>query len=395
MSAFQSSLSLGLIDPKAVTLYWYVVRGSGFVVFLLLTLAVCLGLLLSLRWRSDAWPRMIVEDLHKYILLTAAIFLALHIVSTLLDSFVKFQLYQVLVPFTGGYRPVWMSLGIISMYLGIALAASGYVRKLIGYRLWRTMHYGGFLAWVSALVHGITTGTDTKSTWAIAVYGISCLLVLGLLAIRFGGVPIPLGRPPRYRPRVIAGLAGGAALAAGLVALGPLQSGWAAMAGQAQIHLPTTQTAVQNVPTSAIQENISGTANADNAATQPGTALVHLRLSGQSSFPLNASYGLLLQQGFGGAQFLHGVFSLAPSSLSWNCSGPVTFQPPGTLASDCTLPNHQTFHVTTQFSIDNSGNVSGQLVASPSGGSSTQGQGQNTSSQQAPKYESESSGVES
>ena len=216
------------------------------------------------------------------------------------------------------------------------------------------------------------------------MYGVSCLAVLGLLAVRFGGVPVPLGRPPRYRPRVIAGLAGGAVLAAGLVALGPLQPGWAAIAGQSQVHAPTVQTAAQNVPTSAVQDTVSGTANADNSAAPQGTVLVHLHLSGQGSFPLSASYGLLLQQGFGGAQFLHGVFSIAPTNLAWNCSGPVSFQAPGTLTSDCTLPNHQTFHITTQFTIDNSGSVSGQLAASPAGSSSSPGQGQNTSTGQVP-----------
>src|SRR5947209_15073210 len=70
-----------LIDPGRAGLAWYLARSSGFVVYLLVTASVCLGMLLSLKWRSDTWPRMITEELHRYIMLTAGAFLALHIVS--------------------------------------------------------------------------------------------------------------------------------------------------------------------------------------------------------------------------------------------------------------------------------------------------------------------------
>jgi predicted ferric reductase len=181
--------TLFLASPQKATVYWFVARGSGFVVFGLLTVAVCLGLLLALRWRTDAWPRMITEELHPFVLIVAAVFLCLHVVSVFLDTFIHFQWYQVLIPFTSSYRVVWLSLGIIAMYLGAALALSIYLRPFIGYRAWRTMHYAGFLAWILALTHGLTMGTDAGSPWAIALYGGSALLVVGLLAIRFGGVP--------------------------------------------------------------------------------------------------------------------------------------------------------------------------------------------------------------
>lgn len=137
---------VGLVSPQSVTLYWYVVRGSGFVAYVLLTTGVLSGLLLSLRWRNSAWPRLLTEDMHQFLQLVGLVFLAVHVVTTLLDTFIRFQWYEVLIPFSGPYRVVWMGLGIIAMYLAIALALSIYVRQRIGYRAWRTLHYVGFAA---------------------------------------------------------------------------------------------------------------------------------------------------------------------------------------------------------------------------------------------------------
>jgi hypothetical protein len=361
--------TLAVVSPQSATIFWYVVRGSGFVVFLLLSSAVILGLLMSLRWRTDAWPRIITEELHKYIILVAGIFLVLHIVSTLLDSFVHFQLYQVLLPFTSGYRPFWLSLGIVSMYLGAALAGSIYLRKYIGYRAWRTFHYGGFLAWTLALTHSITTGTDTRAPWALAIYGGSALIVAGIIAVRFGGVPIPLGQPPHFRPNVVKWLGAGLALAAVLVAIGPLRPGWAAWAGTPKLHIGTKAIGAAVVPTSSFQESVTGKATPDSSNTNlgDGAVLLHLGLTAHGRQPLNLSYGLLLQQGPGGAQFIRGVFSLAPPNLSWNCSGSATLASANSLTSTCRLPGSHTLQLSLQFNIDQSGSVSGELSATPAG----------------------------
>jgi sulfoxide reductase heme-binding subunit YedZ len=366
--------TIGLVSSQSVTMYWYVVRGSGFVVFILLSLGVVLGLLMSLRWRSHAWPRIITEELHRYVMLVAGIFLALHIGSTLLDSYVHFELYQVFVPFTSSYRVIWMSAGIVAMYLAMALYASIYLRRFIGYRLWRALHYGGFFAWVLALVHGITTGTDTRARWALAIYGGSALIVALLLAARAGGLPLRIGRPAPWRPRVVAALGAALLLGALLVEIGPLQRGWAAHAGGA-ITPPVTMAAAASPPPSAFQDTMSGTADVQNpGGLQQGTELLHLQLHGDGSFPVTASYGILLAGGFGGAQFIRGVFSLAPRSLGWTCSGAVSFQPPDAFASTCSPPAGPALHVVTTFTIDQSGSVSGQVSASAAAGNGSNGQ---------------------
>ena len=366
---------LALISPGSATIYWYISRGAGFTVFILLTVAVALGMLLSLKWRSDAWPRFITNELHPFVQLVAGVFLAIHIVSVLLDSYIQFSVAGILIPLVSTYRPVWLAFGIVAMYLGVALAVSSYLKRFIGYRVWRSMHYAGFAAWLLALVHGITTGSDTRAPWATAIYAGSALLITGLLAIRFGGVPIPLGQPPRWRPRVVMALAASLVTAGFLTSIGPGARGWAARA-QA-LHLPGRSapavTAARIVLPPTFKGAINGTAQVDQNAPQlqAGTSLLQMHLTSNGSVPLKLSYGLLLAQVAGGAQFVRGAFSATPPSLEWNCSGTVTYRSPDVLDGTCKLPN-RTVEIVSHFQLDNTGTVTGQVSGMPAAGANGQ-----------------------
>lgn len=356
--------TLALVNPRAVTVYWYVVRGSGFVLYLLLSLSVILGLLMALRCRSDAWPRVITEELHRYILLVAGIFLVIHVGTTLLDSFIHLSIGQVLIPFTSTYRTIWMSAGIVSMYLAAALFLSIYTRRFIGYKAWRTMHYAGSFAWILALTHSVTSGSDTRTPWALGIYGGTALIVTLLLAVRFGGLPVPLGQRGPLRPKVLWSLSGAFLLGTLLIESGPLASHWASRAGGTPALAAVPPIATASLPPVSFTDALAGSYTQETPGSlQQGTALLHLRLRGNGSYPVTLSYGLLLQPMEGGAQFVRGVFSLSPSSLAWNCSGPVTFHAPDLLASSCSPPGRSSMRLSVRFRLDGAGRVTGQIRA--------------------------------
>lgn len=360
---------LGLSAPQSATLYWYLVRGSGFVVYVLLTAGVVLGLLLSLRWRNDAWPRLLTEDVHQFFQLLAGSFLTIHIASTLLDSYVHFAWYDVLIPLTGPYRVPWMAAGIISMYLGLALALSIYVRRQIGYRAWRLLHYGGFAAWLLALVHGIATGTDTRAPWGLAIYIASLILVAGLLAVRFAGVPLPLGLPPPLRPVVLIILLLALLLGATLAEAGPLQRGWAARAGA--IPGPRAGISVGNI---SVRDIVSGQARPYNAYTlAPGYRMLTLDIHGSGRYPVTAVYRVLVRTTHAGIRFVRGLFSLQPASGAWICSGTVQFHPPDQLVGLCRPTARATVRVDARLHLDVVRHVSGSITLSSLPGRATSG----------------------
>jgi hypothetical protein len=204
---------------------WLIARASGFTAYVLVTLAVVFGLLLSQRWQSRrVWPRIINDQLHQYTTLLAGVFTAIHGISVWIDPFTSFTLKEVLVPGVSHYRPIFMAFGIVSAYLGLAVVITGWLRPKIGYPWWRRLHYLTFVVWLFATLHGLGNGSDTRTSWAIAIYGVSIAAVVGLTITR---LLRPAGRP-RVAPRPgWATLAAALALGvAGFAALGPLRPGW-------------------------------------------------------------------------------------------------------------------------------------------------------------------------
>ncbi len=179
--------------PLASTaLTWYVARAGGLLAFALVTVSVILGLALSGRVRSTRWPAFAIEDVHRYAGLLAGAFLAVHGLALLVDGYIDFGLGALLVPGAAPTRVVPVALGVVAAELLAALAITNHYRRRIPHRVWRRLHYGNFAVWALALAHGITAGTDTASSWAVALYAFSGASVLGLLVwriLRTRGLP--------------------------------------------------------------------------------------------------------------------------------------------------------------------------------------------------------------
>ena len=167
---------------QAVT--WDVARAGGFTAYILLGLSVALGLALSMKWQSPSkWPRIINNELHNFLTLLALIFTTVHVLAVWLDPYTHFGWNEVFIPFLTHYRTIWMSLGIVALYLGIAIGISTWIRPFIGYKWWRRLHYLTLALYVLVTIHGILTGSDTGAGWGIGIYGGS-IAVIGLLLCR-------------------------------------------------------------------------------------------------------------------------------------------------------------------------------------------------------------------
>ncbi|MBE3568447.1 MAG: ferric reductase-like transmembrane domain-containing protein [Thermogemmatispora sp.] len=161
---------------------WNVARAGGLTAYLLLTLAVCAGLALSAQLQSPArWPRLVNNELHNFLTLLATIFVGLHVLAVWVDPFTHFGWNEVLIPLASHYRPIWVALGICALYLGIAIGISTLLRPHIGYRWWRRLHLLTLLLFALATLHGLGSGSDSQSWWALALYGGSLWAVGWLL----------------------------------------------------------------------------------------------------------------------------------------------------------------------------------------------------------------------
>ena len=156
------------------TLLWYTTRGAGAVSLILLSGVVVLGVLSALRVQSAGWPKFLTTGLHRNIALMAMVFLALHIVTAIVDPFTHLGWLTAVVPFSSYYRTLWLGLGTIAFELLVAIVATSLVRGLIGQGAWRAVHWLAYASWPVAVIHGFGTGTDALSGWFM-VLSIVCV----------------------------------------------------------------------------------------------------------------------------------------------------------------------------------------------------------------------------
>jgi predicted ferric reductase len=152
------------------TSFWYLSRATGFVAYLLLWGSVTWGLLLS-TGMGRAWmgpPQLL--DAHQFLSAAGAGFACFHSVVLMGDRYVSFPLRAVILPFGGSYEPLLVASGQIAAWLSLLLIASFHVRRHIGGRMWRRLHYASFVAFWLAVAHGLLLGTERTTVWANIVY---------------------------------------------------------------------------------------------------------------------------------------------------------------------------------------------------------------------------------
>ena len=153
---------------------WYATRATGLVTLLLLTASVLLGLLTAGRFTSQRWPRFLTMGLHRNLSLLVVVFLALHVGTTLVDSYVSIPVSAAFIPFTSPYKTGWLALGAVALDLLAALLATSLLRDRIGFRAWRRLHWLAYACWPVALAHGLGTGTD-RSTIGVFALALTCI----------------------------------------------------------------------------------------------------------------------------------------------------------------------------------------------------------------------------
>ncbi len=163
---------------------WVVERLFGFVAYIAVAASMIYGLLLSTKILDAIAHRPITFALHQDLAAIGLALAAVHGILLTLDRTVPFSLAQVAIPGLAPVAPLGVGVGQVGLYLMAIVVASFYVRRGIGQRAWRTLHYLTFIAFVMATLHGVLAGSDTTAPWAMALYVVSTVAVTGLLAIR-------------------------------------------------------------------------------------------------------------------------------------------------------------------------------------------------------------------
>ena len=168
------------------TALWYATRSSGLMALVLLTITMVLGLTTTTRTRARNWPGFAQQEMHRRISILAVVFLGIHVLTSVLDTYVNIGWVSVVVPFTSHYSSFWVGIGAVSLDLMLAVFVTSLLRSRMRPGTWRAVHWLAYLSWPIALAHTYGMGTDSREGWVIAL-GVSCTIaVAAALAWRVG-----------------------------------------------------------------------------------------------------------------------------------------------------------------------------------------------------------------
>ncbi len=178
--------------------FWLLARATGMTAYVLLTLSVLAGLVLKSRPFGMALKPATVTDVHRTLAVLSLGALALHGLTLVLDATIEIGLGALLVPGLAPYRPIWTGAGVLAGELMLLVYASFSVRRRIGQKNWRRLHWATYATFALATVHGLLAGSDSGAGWALALY----LGAVGSVAFATAWrALVPPARPqPRPRP---------------------------------------------------------------------------------------------------------------------------------------------------------------------------------------------------
>ena len=189
---------------RADPTFWIVARSSGLVAYGLLTASVLAGLVLKSRALGASPKPSAVTDLHRFLALLGLAATGLHGGALVLDRTVPISVSDLLLPGAAPYRPLATGLGVLAAELTVVVYFSFALRKRIGIRAWRRLHWVTYGVFALATVHGLAAGTDSARTWALVVYGAATGAVVAATAWRALVPPARAARPAEARRRRLA-----------------------------------------------------------------------------------------------------------------------------------------------------------------------------------------------
>jgi hypothetical protein len=363
------SAAVALHNSRAL---WYLTRGSGIVAMVLLTVGVVLGVVTTLRVHAPGWPRFLLSELHRNVSFLVLAVLVVHIATAVLDTFAPIGVLDAVVALHSSYRPFWLGLGAAAFDLVLVVLVTSIVRVTVGYRRWRALHWAVYPAWAAAVVHGLGTGSDTKTAWVLLITVLCVLAVVASLTWRLAS-GWPEHRPVR--------LAAGALTAVVLILViswartGPLRAGWARAAGTPASLLSRSSQSSSRSGSSAASPRIAAGVDRPFSGTLRGQLTQASTGNGQVRVTLDLTVGggvpgrlLIVIDGEpaagGGVVETASRVSFLPEGSASRLSGTLTSLNGDQLSAQLS-DGQKSVALQISVSISNSGGVAGSLNGAP------------------------------
>ena len=170
-------------------LWWNLTRASANVAWILMFVSILWGVLMATRVLRPAPRPAWMLDLHRWLGWLTVIFTGLHMTSLVADSYVTFTVVDLLVPFSGSWKPGAVALGIISAYVLAAVQLTSVAMKRISKTTWRRIHMSSYVMFAVVSLHALLAGSDSGSRWFA-----SFSMALVMMTAAAGSLRLVVGR---------------------------------------------------------------------------------------------------------------------------------------------------------------------------------------------------------
>jgi sulfoxide reductase heme-binding subunit YedZ len=151
-------------ERQAQLRIWLAARATGIAAFLLVTVQVAFGLVLSHPTNKSSWKlSKRIFPWHEHLWVFVFAFLVVHIVSLVVDPYAGVGVAGAFIPGLSAYRSSPVALGTMALYAFLLTAVTARYTRLLPPGAWLSIHRLALLIWVLSWLHGILAGTDAEA----------------------------------------------------------------------------------------------------------------------------------------------------------------------------------------------------------------------------------------
>lgn len=163
---------------------WLAARATGITAYLVLTILVALGLILSHPVNQSTWKlSKRLFPWHENLFVFVVSFVAAHVVALILDPYAEVGVIGTFLPGLSKYRPVPVAVGSIALYALLLTGLTARYTKALPSGWWLKLHRLSLAVFLLSWAHGMLAGTDSDALRAM--YVVTGVVVVIAAAYRY------------------------------------------------------------------------------------------------------------------------------------------------------------------------------------------------------------------
>jgi sulfoxide reductase heme-binding subunit YedZ len=157
---------------------WLAARATGITAYLVLTLLVALGLILSHPVNQSTWKlSKRLFPWHENLFIFVVSFVLAHVAALLLDPYAEVSVIGAFIPGLSHYRTLPVAVGSIGLYALLLTGLTARYTKFLPTGWWLKLHRLSIVVFVLSWTHGMLAGTDSDALrWIYVVTGMVVIL---------------------------------------------------------------------------------------------------------------------------------------------------------------------------------------------------------------------------